>query len=51
MLRTGMAFPATNAGSIFDFTVRDIEGRDVDFGAEYRGTAMKAMLIVNVASN
>lgn len=37
--------------SFFDFNLKDIEGNDVSFAQRYQGTGMKALLVVNVASN
>ncbi|CAM9791304.1 unnamed protein product [Heterosigma akashiwo] len=36
-------------GSIFDFTVKDATGKDVNLGSTYKGKK-NAFLIVNVAS-
>ena len=42
----GGAYGAETVKSIYDFTLQDIDGRDVSL-AEYRG---KVLLVVNVAS-
>ena len=50
-LRSNPSVPSDSDRTIFDFTVKDIEGNVVSFSEMYKNDLMKAMLIVNVASN